>query len=162
MRGRECLPCEQYSVDSLRLIGNVDLPPRPPRCLLLTERISAPVSLPAFFFSWPNRRSTDHQTEGRALRGLAPFVVARLLPFLFPFGCGTLWTVAALRRFLLALAGFVAVSSALTGALHVRLLTNHRATVLLRRCTGNKTCLPLNANLIAGLAGRCCASARLA
>jgi hypothetical protein len=53
------------------------------------------------------------------------------LPFRFPFGCGALRANVALRRFLLALAAFVAVSSALTGALHVRLLTDGRTILLL-------------------------------
>ena len=100
------------------------------------------MSLPALFFSWPNNRR-----KGALLAGLAPL---DLLPFCFPFGCGALWTHTALCRFLLALAGFVAVSSALTGALHVRLLTNGRTNLLLRRCTGNKSCLSVNADLIAG------------
>ena len=89
----------------------------------------------------PSPRNSRRTDRRRALGGLAPFVVLDLLPFRFPFGCGALWTHAALCRFLLALAGFVAVSSALTGALHVRLLTNGRANVLLRRCTGNGSCL---------------------
>ena len=82
-------------------------------CLLLTERTSAPVSLPALFFSWPNKRSKDQQTEGGLVAGLAPSLLLALLPFCFLFGCGALWTHAALRRFLLALAGFVAVGKLL-------------------------------------------------
>jgi hypothetical protein len=92
------------------------------------------------WFPRPKSSRSDEQIGAGSSRA-RPFRCRLTLPFLFPFGCGALWTHAALRRFLLALAGFVAVSSALTGALHVRLLTNHRATVLQRRSADNRACL---------------------
>ena len=52
-------------MDSLRMIGNVDVPPRPPRCLLLTERTSAPVFLTQALFFCSALTPALAQTEGQ-------------------------------------------------------------------------------------------------
>jgi hypothetical protein len=63
------LPCEQYSMDSLRLIGNLDVPPRPTAVPTPDRTNSAPVSLPALFFSWPNRRQQINRRKGGLFAG---------------------------------------------------------------------------------------------